>query len=295
VRWVEKLSKPGTYFRTIGFVDAQTGFAGNIGTDYFPGVTDTTPLYQTRDGGETWSAVTTIAGDPVKGLCAIDVLRVPFINAGHLDTRLVIHAAGRVGGPAVLLTSPDGGATWKSKDMKAQAGMILDVKFLDAHTGFLCAATDAEVERSHALILKTTDGGETWTKKYESSRPFEDVWKCAFPSASVGYATVQSYDERKEVTKRYVAKTVDGGETWMELLLVDDARVQEFGIGFLDESTGWVGAMPGGFQTIDGGKTWSSVELGKATNKVRLLKTPQGGAVGYAIGVDVYKLVVPPP
>jgi hypothetical protein len=34
--------------------------------------------------------------------------------------------------------------------------------------------------------------------------------------------------------------------------------------------------------------------MGKATNKIRVLKTPDGGAVGYAIGVDVYKLVVPP-
>jgi photosystem II stability/assembly factor-like uncharacterized protein len=171
--------------------------------------------------------------------------------------------------------------------------MILDVKFLDARTGFLCAATDAEVERSHALILKTTDGGQTWTKKYESSRPFEDVWKCAFPSPSVGYATVQSYDERKEASQRYVAKTTDGGETWAELPLVNDGHVQEFGIGFLDESTGWIGAMPGGFQTTDGGKSWTPADLGKATNKIRLLKTPDGGAVGYA-GLDVYKLVVAP-
>jgi hypothetical protein len=119
------------------------------------------------------------------------------------------------------------------------------------------------------------------------------VWKCSFPSRDVGYATVQSYDERPEVTRRYVAKTIDGGDTWTELPLVDDARVREFGVGFLDELTGWVGAVPGGFQTTDGGKTWMPVDIGKATNKIRLLPSPGGGAVGYAIGVDVYKLVVP--
>ncbi len=290
--WSERISKPGTYFRAIGFLDARTGFAGTIGTDYFPGVTDTTPLYATRDGGETWAPVPGIAGEPVKGLCAIDVLHIPFINAGRLDTRTVIHAAGRVGGPAVLVTSTDGGASWTSRSMAGQAGMILDVKFLDAKTGFLCAGSDTEVERSHALILKTTDGGETWVKKYESSRPFENVWKCAFPSAKVGYATVQSYDESADASRRYVAKTSDGGETWTELPLVNDARVREFGVGFLDEETGWVGAMPGGFQTVDGGKTWTPAEIGKATNKIRILHTQDGGAVGYAIGFDVYKLVV---
>jgi photosystem II stability/assembly factor-like uncharacterized protein len=289
-RWVEKLGKPGTYFRAIAFIDEKNGFAGNIGTDYFPGVTDTTPLYETHDGGETWSATTPIQGAGIKGLCALDVLRVPFINAGQLDYKVVLHAAGRVGGPAVLATSTDLGKTWTAVDMNDKAGMILDVKFLDAKTGFLCAATKGDVERSNALILKTTDGGTTWTPKYQSARPYENVWKCAFPTHEVGYATVQSYDPDKTTSKRYVAKTTDGGETWSELPLVDDYEVREFGVGFIDTTTGWVGAAPHGFQTTDGGRTWTATDFGKAVNKIRLLPTPGGGFVGYAIGVDVYKL-----
>ncbi len=39
----------------------------------------------------------------------------------------------------------------------------------------------------------------------------------------------------------------------------------------------------------DGGKSWKAVEMGKALNKIRLLKTERGFA-GYAIGVDLYKL-----
>src|ERR1044071_4153276 len=58
--WVLKLNLPGTYFRCIGFLDARRGFAGNIGTEYYPNVTDTTPLYETRDGGDTWTPVTKI-------------------------------------------------------------------------------------------------------------------------------------------------------------------------------------------------------------------------------------------
>ena len=45
--WERVRDTPGTYFRAIGMLDARTGFAGNIGTDYFPGVTDTNPLYRT--------------------------------------------------------------------------------------------------------------------------------------------------------------------------------------------------------------------------------------------------------
>ena len=155
--WTQKLEQKGTYFRCLGFLDARHGFAGNIGTDYFPGVTDTTPLYETKDGGDTWNPVTNILGVVPKGLCAIDIFHKPFINAGVLDYKTTIYAAGRVGGPACLLKSTDDGATWSSQDMSNVCSMILDVKFLEPKVGFLCAATSADVEKSHALILMTED------------------------------------------------------------------------------------------------------------------------------------------
>jgi hypothetical protein len=68
--------------------------------------------------------------------------------------------------------------------------------------------------------------------------------------------------------------------------------VREFGIAFVDEKTGWVGTTTTGFETIDGGATWNPVEMGKAVNKIRILRTPDG-FVGYAIGTDVYKLTYP--
>jgi photosystem II stability/assembly factor-like uncharacterized protein len=289
--WTEQLHQPGTFFRAVGFVDAERGFAANVGTDYFPNVSDTTPLYQTADGGATWKAVEAIEGPAVKGICAVDVLESKFIDHGVLADRVTIRAAGRVGGPAMMATSRDGGATWTSEDLSAQAGMILDVKFLDERTGFLCASSDANVEVSHARILKTTDGGTSWRVVYESKRPYELTWKCSFPTEKVGYASIQSYDPAPAASQRYVAKTVDGGETWTELPLVDDPKVREFGIGFADPDTGWVGVVDGGYQTTDGGKTWTHVPMGRAVNKIRVVPAPErGGFVGYAIGVDVFKL-----
>jgi photosystem II stability/assembly factor-like uncharacterized protein len=176
-KWVEKLSKAGTFFRTIGFVDENIGFAGNIGTDYFPGVTDTTPLYVTQDGGETWNAVASIDGPVVKGLCAIDVLHTKFINSGVMDSRTIIHAAGRVGGPAFLMRSMDGGKTWKSSDLSDHTKMILDVKFFNENDGLIMGATDSDASKSNALIIATKDGGATWQKVYQSNRLYELTWK----------------------------------------------------------------------------------------------------------------------
>jgi photosystem II stability/assembly factor-like uncharacterized protein len=286
--WSEQISKPGTYFRAVGFIDAQHGFAGNIGTDYFPGVQDETPMYRTDDGGKSWQVVET-GGKPVKGICSIDVLHNDFINAGVLEQRVIVHAGGRVGGPAALLRSLDGGKSWTTIDMTPYTSMILDVKFFDSMTGFVFGASDTDVDHAHARIIMTRDGGQTWKTVYESSHLGELVWKGNFPTRDTGYATLQSYDPDTSHSQRYVVKTVDGGNSWQEIPLVNDAKVLEFGVGFIDANIGWVGALNGGYQTTDGGKNWTFVNMGNKVNKIRVL--PSGdGFVAYAIGSDVYKL-----
>lgn len=292
--WKQVMNKPGTYIRALGFVDERLGFAGNIGTEYFPGVTDTTPLYRTTDGGTTWSPVTGMSGPQVKGLCAIDILKVGFVNAGNLEYRTMIHAGGRVGGPPHLMRSLDAGSTWKNIDMTPHLAAITDVKFFDEMNGMVIGSDDASIERAHAVVMTTRDGGQTWQRAYTSARPFEMAWKVSFPSRSVGYVTVQNYNPDKTVTQRVVAKSVDGGKSWSELPLVNDFAVRQFGVAFADELTGWVGATTSGFETRDGGKSWKRVEMGRGVNKIRIV--PDGDQyVGYAIGVDVYKFGTPAP
>ena len=287
--WEKQLEKKGTFFRCIAFVDSLNGFAGTVGTDYFPNVTDTIPLYRTTDGGKTWNPVP-YEGPYVKGLCAIDIVKEQFINHGKTDYKVHIYAVGRVGSPANMMVSHDGGLTWKSNSMDKDCKMLFDIKMFDKQTGFACAATDEALEKSNALILKTNDGGKTWKKVYQSKRPFETTWKVSFPTEKVGYVTIQSYNPDPSAIQQRVAKTTDGGETWQEINLVEDAGAREFGIGFIDENHGFVGTMNSGYETKDGGKTWSTVDLGRACNKMRIYKDTNGKVYGYAIGVDVFKL-----
>lgn len=284
--WEKVWEQPGTFIRALGFVDAQNGFLGNVGTEYYPNVTDTRPLYRTRDGGVSWTPIEAPGIDIVDGICGIDILHEKRIFQGEMREIAVIHAAGRVGGPAAILRSIDGGDTWEVIDLREQAGMILDVKFFDARNGLVCAATSGDAAQANALILRTSDGGKNWTQVYRSDRMAENCWKMSFPSRNVGYATVQNYQEG--ASKRIVVKSTDGGATWRELPLVDDARVREFGIGFVNDEWGWVGTTTGGFETRDGGASWTPIAMGIAVNKIRVLHTDRP-VRAFAIGVQVHR------
>ncbi|MGI8526893.1 MAG: WD40/YVTN/BNR-like repeat-containing protein [Pseudolabrys sp.] len=182
--WRQFWFQSGTYVRALEFIDSKTGFLGNVGPGYFPDVTDPEPLYVTHDGGSTWSPVVLSAGPKVKGVCAIDVLKI----GGKVAA---IRAGGRVGGPAAMMESFDKGKTWASRDMSAVTGMILDIHFVDEQTGFIAGATNSEEQKAHARILKTSDGGATWRAVFESPRAVDNNWKLAFPSAKVGYAKTE--------------------------------------------------------------------------------------------------------
>lgn len=295
VTWTQVYVSPGTFFRTIGFIDEQHGFAGNIGPDYFPNVADPVPLYETKDGGATWKAVEAITGPTPKGLCAIDVARVPYIHSGHTEYRTLLHAAGRVGGPAYLMRSEDEGRSWTSQDLGAHLDMITDVKFMNEKRGFVVGAK-IEDGTPRAVILATSDGGATWSAVYNASTAGNLIWKIAFPTAQVGYATLLGATNDPAASQQRIAKTTDGGASWKELPLVDNANAQELGVGFVDANRGWVGTTIGGFYTADGGATWAKAPgLGRAANKLRFVSRPDGATDVFAIGVEVNKVTIPPP
>jgi photosystem II stability/assembly factor-like uncharacterized protein len=284
--WTTIWTKQGTYVRVLEFADGNTGFLGNIGPGYFPGVTDRQPLYVTHDAGVHWEAVRPVAGRQVVGVCAIDVLK--------LDGKVVaVRAGGRVGGPAGLLESFDGGQTFRARDMSNVTGMILDIHFIDKDTGFIAGASEGDEDKAHARILKTSDGGKTWRAVFDSDLAGDNNWKLSFPSARVGYATIISYRAPENEARGYVVKTEDGGEHWRRLTVTHNRDWIPYGINFLDDERGWVGGSTGGYGTSDGGKTWYPQTMGLSTNKIRSVGRPDGGVTVFAIGKDLYKLELP--
>jgi photosystem II stability/assembly factor-like uncharacterized protein len=287
--WQLMLHKPGTFWRCLAFTDSLHGFAGNVGTDYFPNVTDTIPLYRTTDGGISWNPAQIIGGMP-KGLCAIHVQRKPFINHGILDYKNIIWGAGRVGSPAWVVKSTDNGKTFHAENLSHVTSAIFDIYFSSPDTGFICGASHADIDKAYPQVLRTTNAGKTWHEVYKGKFPYEITWKCSFPTKNTGYVSIQNYNPDTSVKARYVIKTTNAGNTWQEYPVAQNHPLRQFGIGFASEKTGWLGTTVGGYETTDGGNTWHRVTLGRAVNKFRIATNSKGKKYGYAIGADVYKL-----
>ena len=268
--WNRQLHLEDSHFRSVGFIDPLKGWAGNIGEGEF-GTSDTTALYQTLDGGTTWTPQNEFTGPKPKGLCGMFVVN---------DSMVV--GVGRVRGPSFFVKSTDGGETWVSKDMSAYAAGLIDVYFFTPESGIAVGLTNVDHEQSSGVVLVTSDGGETWETHFTTSRTGEWGWKISFPSNQVGYVSLQ----RNSQTPIYFLKTTDGGASWEEKIFYQSYYFVQ-GIGFIDETTGWIGGNSTypTLETTDGGETWHSADFGARVNRFRFL----GDSLAYAVGREVYK------
>lgn len=258
-------------FRSVGFVNEQIGWAGNITLTNRPDPTRV--LFETRDGGLTWANISNrISGSPPNGLCGIRVVN-----------EKVIYAVGRYAlSSSHFIKSTDGGLTWTGKDMRALASPLIDVYFFDENTGIAIGGTKLEIwddlDTIRGVVLMTTDGGETWQVRHTTNNVKEYGWKISFPSRNTGYVSMESGE------RATVLKTIDGGLTWQEIQIANHRGIS--GIGFATEKIGWTGghgAIP--FITEDGGVTWRASNFGGNVNRFRML----GDTLGYAVGKQVYK------
>lgn len=268
--WSLQYQKANAHFRTIGFVSDQRGWAGNVGNGEF-GATDTNPIYETADGGATWSPVLSFGGDTPVGICGINIV-----------SETIAVAVGRVRGPAFFARTEDGGQSWTGKSMAGHAAGLIDVHFFTPDSGLAVGLTNQDHEQSRGIVLATSDGGETWTERFVTSRLGEWAWKISFPTRNVGYVSLQ----RNSRTPIFFLKTTDGGQTWEEKLFSSSYYFVQ-GIGFISENIGWIGGNSSfpTYVTTDGGDTWASADFGSRVNRLRFI----GDTLGFAVGRTVYK------
>ena len=270
--WDLQFEQSQTHFRSIGFFDELNGWAGNVGYGEF-GATDTMNLYETSDGGVSWVPFDNFTGPEPKGICGLQVIN---------DT--VMCAVGRVRGPAYFAKTTNKGETWISYNFNQYVSVagLIDLHFFNPDTGFIVGLTNADHTQSRGIVLKTTDGGESWLPMIITSRMGEWAWKINFPSDSVGYVSLQ----RNYESPIFFLKTVDSGQTWEEKLFMESYYFIQ-GVGFINDTLGWMGGnstLPT-YVTVDGGESWSSAGFGSRVNRLDFVNQN----LGYACGRTIYK------
>ncbi|MGQ0717120.1 MAG: YCF48-related protein [Pseudonocardiales bacterium] len=284
--WEQQLHDPGVYFRCVGFASESRGWVGTL--------TAGKRLFETVDGGATWTGVANLPPLAPSAICGLSVVNqsVVYASGTNFPNR-----------PARMMRTVDGGATWQAWEMSAHATLLVDTYFTDADHGWVVGgkATVPSPTRNdvRAVVLRTEDGGATWVDKVAGLSaqlpPGEWGWKIQFLDDRVGYVALESF------VRGAVLKTTDGGESWTRIGINDpQGNANLEGVGFIDENTGWVGGWGSatfeeGFSssTIDGGKTWQDAnEIGRFINRFRFFGDPV--TIGYASGLTVYRYSAEP-
>lgn len=156
--------------------------------------------------------------------------------------------------PAVAL------AQWESVEtgLAPESVNWNDVQFLDANNGYLGGVNPTD---GSAVVLKTTDGGTTWTNV--SPPNTLGVQGLFFLDAMTGWICGGRPVGTGAGSGMFIKKTTDGGATWVDQT-PNPPPVHIFkDVLFFDANRGWAIAWedlrrgPMIFTTTDGGATWT--------------------------------------
>lgn len=226
-------------------------------------------LVRTLDAGATWEVMPQLISYNYQTL--------------YFSSPMIGYAAGVLNNAGIIIKTIDGGDTWFQLDMGIGVpNTIGSLWFVNDNIGYA---------GSFGKILKTTNGGVTWTVKNISiSYTFQSLY---FFDEFNGFAQGGSY----------IYRTVDGGLNWTQVL---NASTLLNDISFADANVGFAGYSSSGFyyKTVNGGATWTQVASGfggsvrtvyfanalvgyMATTAERIYQTVDGGTTWTQVYVDV--------
>ena len=270
---------------SVFFTDENTGYATGYNEGFAPveGYSAIGFILKTTDGGNTWSSIRTNS----ESINWLENVYFSGTNSGYV--------AGY--GPetgALLLKTIDNGSNWNQITLDTASLLRLTAAyFTDVNTGYLTGYKNAPSGSEwYGTILKTTDGGNSWSALNVNPPKGALLNSICFPEANTGYAAGQNFTGGS-IYNGVFLKTTDGGATWLNLSTT--IRCAFKSIYFTDSSTGFgVGETIIGtgestlIKTTNGGTSWSEVKL--PTNDPITLNSIffANANTGYAVGAQSY-------
>jgi len=255
-QWTQLVSPTTNHLLSVHFPDANTGYA--------VGLADT--VYKTINAGVNWTALPVNTLILYQGFTSV---RFTSIDTGYLagwngqllktnnggitwhpllsgvvyDLWSIFFSSPNIGyvvgddgitGAGIILKTINGGTSWSLQTFSTYV-TLSSVVFTDSLNGHIVGGNQT--------ILRTTDGGTTWTSQLGDCQ-FRSV---CFPSANIGYALGTGYS---------VMKTTNGGVTWDTLHCATNSN---YSIYFTSIDTGYITSGDFGahiIKTVDGGASW---------------------------------------
>lgn len=210
-------------------------------------------IFHTADGGRTWTAqhVDSTPGIFLDGLAFLDARR-GVVFGDPLDGRIV------------LLTTPDGGTTWRRVPPErapalepGEAGFAASGTAMIARNGQLWIGTGGGPV---ARVLHSADGGARWQVYPTPAQggSSKGVFGVAIGNGGSGVAVGGDY-RRRDVSTENLLLTSDGGRTWQVVSSPGLAGIQ-YGVAFAGARTFVATGPPGSALSQDGGRSWTAIE-----------------------------------
>jgi len=197
--WTNQAGWPGVCPTSLDFVNAWTGVAVGLEWDQAtPSAGYTVPCFVTTTDGVYWPP--TPPTPPMilgSGAISSSVNDVAFKGGGRVVA--IGDTYDYTSRHPFVFTSNAWGTSWTEVDPTTGPEGLNSVCMATPTVGYV-------VGSGATSILKTTDGGVTWSLKH--TKYATDLWGVDFVSATTGYA-VGSYG-----AKPVVIKTTNGGRTW---------------------------------------------------------------------------------
>ncbi|GEM_PF-1650156 len=197
-------------------------------------------FYKTTDGGNTWI---TIFSNP--SLCSFG----DYIEMFGETTGIAMGD-----GPASSLNNglflkTTNGADWQQTCFQA-VGFSGDrwtrLDFIDINNGYFYRTMTTVGQEK---LLKTTDGGATWTTTNFSGKAY------GVKFYNKDYGLVCNYDYN--TSTNFVDRTTDGGSIWQRFNTAGSQRGSEIEFVPGVPSSVWLGTASGLYFSADSGKTWT--------------------------------------